>query len=322
MLTRPVDIVRREAFDADLVAQARAQGIVVIEGEAVASHEVDEEGGIVAVTTSEGRRLPARVLVAADGAGSRVRKLLAGNNARLAARPLRLFKLEIPTHRPFPAEMIYDFSPMDSGLRGYVWLFPVAGGRLNVGAMHTPAHHLGPRLSSGDILRILDQTLSRYGVKLPAGARGWPAWPYAPRARLSGPHVLCVGDAAGIDALTGEGIAVGLEHGLIAADAIGDALASGDFSFSTYARAVRVATVGRELALDGHLARRLYGQKGFRFWLSLVMFDRRMRDLYASRVCGSQVLADRTAGLLGALARHLMAAPSRLRRLAKARAVA
>ena len=34
---------------------------------------------------------------------------------------------------------------------------------------------------------------------------------------MSAPGLLTVGDAAGIDALTGEGIAVGLEHGLIAA---------------------------------------------------------------------------------------------------------
>ena len=186
--------------------------------------------------------------------------------------------------------------------------------------MHTPASDPSCRLGSGEILRILDDTLARHGVKLPAAARGWPAWPYTPRARLSGSHVLCVGDAAGIDALTGEGIAVGLEHGLIAASSIQDALASGDFSFLGYSRAVRTAIVGRELALDGHLARRLYGPRGFRFWLSMIMFDAHVRDLYASRVCGSQVLADKTVGLFGALVHHTLVAPSRLRRLSKARA--
>ncbi len=143
-LDRPVDVIRREEFDADLVAQAREQGVIVVEGEAVLSHEVDLGRGVVSVTTSEGRRAQARVLVGADGAGSRVRKVLLGNDARPSARPLRLFKLEIPAHRRFPSdEMIYDFSPMDSGLRGYVWLFPVEGGRLNVGVMHTPGARQG-----------------------------------------------------------------------------------------------------------------------------------------------------------------------------------
>ena len=70
--------------------------------------------------------------------------------------------------------------------------------------------------------------------------------------------MLCVGDAAGIDALTGEGIAVGLEEGPIAARAIAHALGSGDFAFAGYARDLGRAVVGRELALDGRLAAMLY----------------------------------------------------------------
>jgi geranylgeranyl reductase family protein len=313
-LERPVEIVRREEFDADLVAQARSRGVVVMEGEGVESHAVEFGRGIVSIRTTAGRSLDARVLVAADGAGSRIRKQLVAGDKSHPARPIRLYKLEMPAPSGLPEEMIYDFSPMEAGLRGYVWLFPVANGRLNVGVMHTPSN----RLDGHSIMRILSQTLARHGVALPESARGWPAWPYAPRGRLSGAHVLCVGDAAGIDALTGEGIAVGLEHGPVAADAIARALDRHEFAFSDYRRAIRAATIGRELAIDRRLAARLYAARGFRFWLSLVMFDRRMRALYAARVCGSAVLADRPGALLGALARHALVAPLRLRRLARA----
>lgn len=325
-LGRPVEVVRREDFDADLVAQARARGVVVIEGEGIADHRVDRARGVVTVTTSAGRAVEARVLVAADGAGSRIRKQLVGDEAAGRARPLRLFKLELPAPRPFPDEMIYDFSPMQQGLRGYVWLFPVSGGRLNVGAMHTPSR----RLSSGEILDLLARTLARHGVVLPSfdrssdrgsgrgSARGWPAWPYVPRAPIAGPHLLSVGDAAGIDALTGEGIAVGLEQGPIAGAEIRDALASGDFSFAGYARRVRRATVGRELALDRSLAACLYARRGFPFWMSLVMFDSQVCRLYAARVSGSEILADRTGDLFKALGRHALRAPWRMRRLAAA----
>jgi flavin-dependent dehydrogenase len=312
-LERPVDVVRRQDFDADLVRQARDRGIRIFAGEGISAHQVARHRRLIAVATSAGRRLTARVLVAADGAGSRIRKHLLEGDRHQPARPLRLFKLELPAPRNFDAEMIYDFSPMERGLRGYVWLFPVAGGRLNVGVMHTPGRHP----SSVDIPELLERTLAAHGVTLPAAARGWPAWPYAPRGRLAAPHLLCVGDAAGIDALTGEGIAVGLEHGPLAAQAIDQALQQDDFSFSGYGRAVRKATVGRELALDGHLARRLYGRHGYRFWLSLVMFDRRIRELYASRVCGSAVLADKTPTLMAALARHTVTAPLRIRRLTR-----
>lgn len=321
-LETPVDVIRREEFDADLIAQARMIGVVVNEDEGIASHEVDETRGLVGVATSRGRRLNTRVLVAADGAGSRIRRqLLAGNSPRASmpslperSLPLRLFKHEIPAPPGFPAEMVYDFSPMDDGLRGYVWMFPVAGGRVNVGAMHTPSR----RMSGSAVVEVLERTLARHGISLPPHTRGWPAWPYVPDQRLSGPHVLSVGDAAGIDALTGEGIAVGLEHGPIAATFISRALASGEFSFSGYAQTLRRATVGRELALDSRVAAKLYARDGFRFWLSLVMFDDRVRGLYAARVCGSKVLSDEPRALLLALGRHALAFPWRLRRLARA----
>jgi flavin-dependent dehydrogenase len=270
---------------------------------------------VVRITTTLGRRLAARVLVGADGAGSRVRRALAIGDGR---PPLRLFQAEVAlapsASAALEGRMIYDFSPMDAGLRGYVWLFPVAGGRVNVGAMHTPSRPL----SGAALERLLRASLVRHGVTLPTGARGWPAWRYRTRARIAGPHVLCVGDAAGIDALTGEGIAVGLEHGPLAAGAIRAALASGDFRFAGYARAVRRAVVGRELALDARLAALLYAPRAFRLWLSLIVFDRRMQDLYAARVSGSEVLADRKGELLAALGRHALAAPRRMWRLRRA----
>jgi hypothetical protein len=43
-----------------------------------------------------------------------------------------------------------------------------------------------------------------------------------------------------------------------------------------------------------------------------------VRALYASRVCGTSVLADAKGTLLASLLRHAGAAPSRLRRLAQA----
>ncbi len=313
-LERPVDVVRRADFDADLVAQARACGVNIVEGEGLASFSVDEAAGVVRVTTTAARTLAARVLVGADGAGSRVRRAL----ARDGHPPLRLFQAEVPapTTLAIGERMVYDFSPMDDGLRGYVWLFPVAGGLVNVGAMHTPSRSL----SGAAIEAVLRRALVRYGVELPHGARGWPAWRYRRGARIAAPHVLCVGDAAGIDALTGEGIAVGLEEGPIAARAITGALASGDFAFRRYAGDLRRATVGRELALDGRLAAMLYTPRAFGLWLSLIMFDERMQRLYAARVSGSEVLADRKRELLAALGRHLIHARGRVRALGTASA--
>ena len=311
----PVEVIRRSEFDEDLVRQARALGVVVHEAEGVASYEVLAADACIRATTSTGRSFEARVLVAADGAGSRIRQQLIQSDPHAPVQPLRLFKHEISTDGPPPARMIYDLSPMTEGLRGYVWLFPVSGNRLNVGIMHYPSR----KLSGAEIEGILNRALARHGVRLPSTARGWPAWPYDPRATISSERVLCVGDAAGIDALTGEGIAVGLEHGAIAAKQIVEAFASNDFALAGYAQAVAQATVGRELVLDARIAKRLYAPRGFRYWLSLVMFDRRVRELYAARVCGSLVLSDQLSTLAGAFVRHLVLGPLRVLRLARVR---
>ncbi|HXJ18961.1 MAG TPA: FAD-dependent monooxygenase [Polyangia bacterium] len=310
-LERPVDIVRRREFDADLVEQARERGIEIVTGEGMADFTVDGAAGQVAIRTTRGRHLIARALVGADGAGSRVRRAVSADDRP----PLRLFQAEVDTPPELAEQvagrMIYDFSLMARGLRGYLWLFPAPDGRLNVGAMHTTSI----KKSGAEIEALLRDGLAPYGIVLRDEARGWPAWRFRSRARLGAPHLICVGDAAGIDALTGEGIAVGLEHGPIAADAVERALATGDFRFVDYGRAVRRAVVGRELALDARLAAMLYAPRTANLWLSLILFDRRVQQLYAARVSGSEVLADRGGALLAALARHAVTAPGRLARL-------
>ncbi len=314
-LGRPVHVVRRDDFDADLVAQARALGISVQEGEGVSTLAVDAEAGRVAITTTGGRTLQPAVLVGADGVASLVRRHLKGDEGRQGRQPLRLARLELPAPPGLPARMIYDFTPFEDGLRGYVWLFPVPGNRVNVGIMHYPASDLGGKALD----RILAACLARHGITLPGAARGWPAWCYDGRAQISAPHLLCVGDAAGIDALTGEGIAVGLESGPIAAAAIAKACGTRDFRFSDYRRAIRRAVVGRELTLDGRLARLLYGARDYQSYLGLVLFDRRMLELYAARVSGSDVLADRKLALTSTFLRHLVLGRRRKRALIAAR---
>jgi len=301
-LPRPVNVIRREELDASLLEQARARGVEVRQGEGMSDFRV-EDGGVT-VTTARGR-LRARVLAGADGAGSLVRK-------RLRARdpaPIRLFRAEIdaPPEWRGRDDMLYDFSPMRDGLRGYLWIFPVPGDRLNVGLMHSPVG----KLSGAALVDMLARGLRAHGVELGAGARGWPAWGYAPSAPVAAPHLLTLGDAAGIDALTGEGIAVALEHALVAGDAIVDGLGRGDLRFAAYRRALRRATVGRELALDRWLARLLYRGPLWRTFLSLVLHDRDILELYAARVAGGLILADQKLRLCAALLRHLVRWPSR-----------
>ncbi|MSP59948.1 MAG: NAD(P)/FAD-dependent oxidoreductase [Myxococcales bacterium] len=308
-LARPVNVVRREEFDASLVAQARDLGAEVRESTAITDFTVEE--GCVRVALPSGA-IETRILVGADGAGSLVRKRLVGHRSGTdGPRPIRFFRAELPARGAATDAMLYDFTPMVDGLRGYLWVFPVPGDRINVGLMHSPqVSRTGAELATLCRARLLD-----HGIQLGAAPlRGWPAWGYHPASPVAGPRLCTVGDAAGIDGLTGEGIAVALEHGVLAGAAIANALATGDFSFSGYRKALRRATVGRELALDRWLAKLLYGP-GYRRWLSLVLCDPEVLDLYAARVSGTLVLADRKLTLVAALLRHLAASSSRQRSL-------
>ncbi len=296
-LGRPVRVVRREEFDASLVDQARALGIEIRERCGLRDFSVVGDS-VRAIT--DGGEITAEVLVGADGAGSLLRKRLGGARS---GPPIRLFRAEVSGPPPSDA-MVYDFSPMDEGLRGYLWLFPVPGNRINLGVMHYPAPD-SPR-SGAELVKLLHQRLaSDYQIDLPeSAARGWPAWGYLPSQRVATHRLLTVGDAAGIDALTGEGIAVALEQGLIAGQTIAQAFATGDLSFSGYRRALRRATVGRELAIDRWLARLLYHQP--QRWLPFVLYDEKMLELYAARVSGSLVLADHKWEMVRGIGRHLM----------------
>lgn len=299
---KTVDVIRRIDFDASLVAQVRARGVEVVEGEGVASYAVLPDA--VEVTTTLGRRLRAGVLVGADGAASVVRKQLIGERAI----PHRLFMHELATPAAAPATMIYDFTLMARGLRGYLWLFPAPGGRLNVGLMHYPTPEPGGTRGGRQLTGLLAEGLGDHDVALPArGSRGWPVWGYDPGAPVAAPRVVLVGDAAGIDGLTGEGIAVAMEQAVVAGDAVDRALATGRVDFRGYRRALRRAVVGRELALDRWLARLLYGGPRWREFLSLVLFDPDVLELYARRVDGTEILADQKLRLYRALLRHAVA---------------
>lgn len=318
-LGRPVNVIRREDFDASLIAQVRARGVEVVEDEGVDAIAVEPDH--VVVTTSRGRRLTARVVIGADGAASIVRKHLTGNAKAL---PHRLFKAELtlPAAAAGPGvavgddAMLYDFTPMLRGVRGYLWVFPVPGDRINVGIMHYPSTRLG----GPALIDQLRAGLAEVGVALPAkAAHGWPVWGYHPRAPVSAPRVLVVGDAAGIDGLTGEGIAVAMEQAVVAGDLVARGLRTGELGFAGYRRALRRAVVGRELALDRWLARLLYQRgEGWRRWMSLVLYDPDVLEMYAARVAGSEILADQKLRLYGALARHVWRARGRSRALRQA----
>lgn len=274
-------VVRRDAFDYSLIQAARARGVEVREGEKVL--ELVREAGWVRVVT-EKDTYRARVVVGADGSGSRVRRQLVGDDPSAIAKALMC---DIPlkeTDWSGFQERRYDFNflPVARGLKGYLWTFPcLVDGvpHVNVGV-----YSLGDTpLTQGGLRHLLLQELVSLTapvserLSLPR-LRAFPIYGYRPRRPLAAPHVVLVGDAAGVEPLMGEGISFALEYGKFAAQAIGCALRTGQFEFRDYTEAVAGSWLGKKLARLCFTARLFYGATS-RFWFALAARSRRLQSI-------------------------------------------
>jgi flavin-dependent dehydrogenase len=211
-------VVARRDLDAALVALARRRGVEVHEQRAVeklAAH-TDE----IEVLMSDGTRLHARHVIAADGHWSTVRRALEPDSPRDLGEwhAARQYFADVDDDR------LWVFFEQDL-LPGYAWIFPLPGGGANVG--------YGVLRSDGrtgrELKDLWPELLARPALRDVLGPRAMPtepvrAWPIPTRYdpdRLACGRVLYVGDAAGVvDPLTGEGIAQAIETGVLAAEAI------------------------------------------------------------------------------------------------------
>jgi flavin-dependent dehydrogenase len=251
-------LVRRDAFDASLFRAAVDEGVHVAEGEALVALAVRADG--FRVTTTR-RELFARYLVACDGAGSTTRKLL---GLREPARKGHLYVFETAAsdgdRGPLAGLCDFDLAPCVHGLEGYYWDFPTPfGGTLGVsrGIYHA---NLSP---SRDVKRVLARLAAARGVDLShVRPKPFSTRPFVPETTLLSGRALFVGEAAGIDATTGEGIAQAILMGAIAARALAATLRHGERALRAYDAEVRRSRVGRHLLQSAWLVRRVYGERG------------------------------------------------------------
>jgi menaquinone-9 beta-reductase len=229
-------VMPREGFDHILVQRAAKAGANLLEAiEAVAP--IVEDGYVRGATVRpagerdvEPGTIRARYVLAADGAASRFATPV--GVTRDASRPLgiaarRYFRVE---YHPGPwIESWLDLWDGDLLLPGYGWLFPIAGGRINLGAgllntfenfedisaqrlfdtfarMLPPEWGIGEETAEGRVL----------SGPLPMGLNR------SPRAV---PGLLLIGDAVGaVNPFNGEGIAYAIETAKMAADLVHEAL--------------------------------------------------------------------------------------------------
>ncbi len=230
--------VTRRELDAWLWQRARAAGATALAGVAYRGHRV--RNGQTVVETDAGT-LACRLLVGADGAGSRVRAALVGNGRRKARPGLEvLLPAEVPG---LPADRaLFDLGAVPGG---YGWIFP-KGDHLNVGVFAG----VGP----GVRRHHLHAFLRAYGLEEAGTRLGFPIPLDGLRGPVEGPGVWLLGDAAGLaEPMLGEGI----YHALLSAEVAAEALAEGVPPPGRYTRALRCA-LGAELRAARRLGRWLF----------------------------------------------------------------
>ncbi len=267
-------VVSRLRLDAALVDRATESGATLRLGSAIDTVTTANAGTdtvAVTVTLENGAAIEAPWLVAADGHWSPTRRAIQPE----LPRDLGTWHAARQYFANAGDGRLWVLFERDL-LPGYAWVFPLPGGRANVGY-----GVLRDGTRSGHDLKalwpeLLDRPLLRRVLGPAAQAEGTVrAWPIPTRytpADLYDGHVLFAGDAARVvDPMTGEGIAQALETGRLAASAIATGGTVTDVQ-SRYRDAVE-RTLGRDLRFAARLQRVLAHPLGARAALGAVAWN-------------------------------------------------
>ena len=252
-------VCAREHFDHMLAERAVELGAELLEGVAVEGL-LREGGGVAGVRLKTGsREARAPIVIGADGAYSNI------------ARDLGMTQLDEDHYYAgvrsyyeglggFRGLNYIELHFLDEVIPGYFWIFPMTGGRANVGlgTLSRRIKHEGMHLKA-----LLDDIVGsgRFAERFKDARRvgkvvGWGMPLGSSPRKMAGKGWMLVGDAASlIDPFTGEGIGNAMVSGMRAADWAVRAHAAADFSegfLQGYERSVH-DTLGAELRLSHKL---------------------------------------------------------------------
>ncbi|HEY0519617.1 MAG TPA: NAD(P)/FAD-dependent oxidoreductase [Ilumatobacteraceae bacterium] len=237
----------RRELDAALVELAMEAGATVIQGHAAdAVHQSDDS---VTVEVAGVGSIDARYVIAADGMWSPTRKALGVGEPGYLGEWHAFRQYARNVSGPAAERLIVWFEP--DLLPGYMWSFPLPGGRVNIGfgvqrdgvrRVREMAQQWDDLLSRPHVVAALGD-----GFELEDRHTAWPIPAGIDRAALAFGRVCFVGDAAmATDTMTGEGIGQAIVTGRLAAEAM---IACGALAPADVARQYR-STVRHHLVAD------------------------------------------------------------------------
>lgn len=238
-------IIPRDQLDAVMLDAAVRAGAVVHEETGVTHVSAGSSGVKVTAGRGETRsRYHAQLVIGADGVHSAVaqsQRLSVGDSRRMAVarRAYAMTDDEI-------GEAVFFFN--ESLFPGYGWMFPMAGGRVNlgVGILSETRRRMSvnvPDLFNGFVDDLRRHHPSCAGLELCSRPIGGIVKTYGGAGCNHFDGGLLIGDAGSfVDPMTGEGITPAMESALLAAPVLASALETGRFdagALSAYETAFR-----------------------------------------------------------------------------------
>ena len=260
-------VARRPELDTLLLKHAESAGAQVRQSAEAAAPLLDDAGRVTGVVLKSGEKVRADAVIAADGAYSPIKRALKLDSAYNGYSAIAI-RSEMHANRPDSDTFEIYLKLLFEGdqLPGYGWIFPMGGGRFNIGLGYVNSYKKWQSINAtqffGDFLRTLPaewelpsiedlkKNRSVRAWRLPMGFTAWPPWR---------PGVLFAGDALGAARpVSGAGISKALQSGMAAGECAIAALANGGpDDFSNYQQTIQAAW-GKEYRL-GRVFNKLAG---------------------------------------------------------------
>ncbi len=233
--------IRRNLFDAYLLDNVKEAGVEVLTETPVVNVKRNTKEMLV---ETRKETFSSKIVIGADGVNSRTKEQLGLEDP---TNKEYLWLTRVPDLPPPSDKLIFDFTPIDFGIKGYVWFFPEVNG-FNAGI--TGGSPTNMQYTKKVFLQIAEKNL---GYRLDEDKLDFSVWPelsFNPRVVSHTDRVLFVGDCLGVTPMTGEGLGICLSSAKAASEETLRALGSCDYSFKNYKKKLLLSDFAPTWAME------------------------------------------------------------------------